>query len=51
MSVVIEGVREDSLRRCNCRFDGNWTTCFVSIVVELEIVGSERAASLGYLAP
>ena len=35
MSVVIEGVREDSLRRCNCRFDGNWTTCFASIVVVL----------------
>ena len=51
MSVVIEGVREDSLRRCDCRFDGNCTTCFASIVVELETVGSERAASLGHLAP
>ena len=51
MSVVIEGIREDSLRRCNCRFVGNWTTCFAFIVVELEAVGSERAASLGHLAP
>ena len=31
MSVVIEGVHEDSLRSCNCRFDGNCRTCFASM--------------------
>ena len=51
MSVVIEGVCEDSLRRCNCRFVGNCTTCFASIVVELETVGSERIGCFGHFAP
>ena len=31
--------------------DGNCATCFVSIVVELETVASERTARLGHLAP
>ena len=40
-----------TLSRRNYRFDGNCTTCFVSIVVELETVGNGRTASLGHLAP
>ena len=52
MSVVIEGVCEDSLRRCNCRFDGNCTNCFASIVVYLRRQLAVKELQVwGHLAP